>query len=96
MRLNRRVGRPGTSPRQPQAFYAAHTRVDHAIDFACADDRAAPQARIDLRKWGYGLVVRIGNVVIRPLGGVPGCLMMILVSVLLSAILTIALNLLFR
>ncbi len=53
-------------------------------------------AGLTCRKWGYGPVVRIGNVVIRPLGGVPGCLMMILVSVLLSAILTIALNLLFR
>lgn len=84
------------SPCQPQAFYAAHTRVDHATDFARADDRRRREAGLTCRKRGYGLVVRIGNVVIRPLGGVPGCLMMILVSVLLSAILTIALNLLFR
>ncbi|GIH20152.1 hypothetical protein Raf01_83240 [Rugosimonospora africana] len=41
-------------------------------------------------------MVRIGNVEIRPLGGAPGCLVMILISLLLSAILTLGLNLLFR
>ncbi|WP_275413164.1 hypothetical protein [Rugosimonospora africana] len=40
--------------------------------------------------------MRIGNVEIRPLGGAPGCLVMILISLLLSAILTLGLNLLFR
>ena len=33
---------------------------------------------------------------IRPLGGAPGCLVMILVSVLLSVLLTVGLNLLLR
>ncbi|HEY2672212.1 MAG TPA: hypothetical protein VGJ07_17810 [Rugosimonospora sp.] len=41
-------------------------------------------------------MVRIGNVEIRPLGGAPGCLVMILASILLSAILTIGINLLLR
>lgn len=38
--------------------------------------------------------MRIGNVEIRPLGGGPGCLVMILVSVLGSVFLTALLNLL--
>lgn len=39
--------------------------------------------------------MRIGrNVEIRPLGGGPGCLAMILVSVVLSVLLTVVLNLL--
>ena len=33
---------------------------------------------------------------IRPLGGVPGCLMMILISVLASIVLTVLLNLMLR
>lgn len=33
---------------------------------------------------------------IRPLGGGPGCLIMILVSIVLSVLLTVGLNLLFR
>jgi hypothetical protein len=33
---------------------------------------------------------------IRPLGGAPGCLVMILVSVLLSVLLTVGLNLFLR
>jgi hypothetical protein len=33
---------------------------------------------------------------IRPLGGAPGCLVMILVSILLSVLLTVGLNLLLR
>ncbi|HEX5523531.1 MAG TPA: hypothetical protein VFX53_08785 [Pedococcus sp.] len=41
--------------------------------------------------------MRIGkNVEIRPLGGAPGCLAMILVSVVLSILLTVVLNLLLR
>jgi hypothetical protein len=40
--------------------------------------------------------MRIGNVEIRPLGGGPGCLVMILGSILLSVLLTLALNLLIR
>jgi hypothetical protein len=41
--------------------------------------------------------MRIGrNVEIRPLGGTPGCLAMILVSVVLSILLTVVLNLLLR
>jgi hypothetical protein len=42
------------------------------------------------------VLMRIGNVEIRPVGGATGCLVMLLVSVILSAILTIALNLLLR
>jgi hypothetical protein len=38
--------------------------------------------------------VRFGNLEIRPLGGGPGCLVMILVSVLGSVFLTALLNLL--
>jgi hypothetical protein len=40
--------------------------------------------------------VRFGNVTIRPLGGGPGCLVMILVSIVLSVVLTVILNLLVR
>jgi hypothetical protein len=40
--------------------------------------------------------VRIGGVDIRPLGGGPGCLLMILASILLSVVLTVGLNLLIR
>ncbi len=38
--------------------------------------------------------MRFGNVEIRPLGGGPGCLVMILVSVIGSVVLTVLLNLL--
>jgi hypothetical protein len=40
--------------------------------------------------------VRVGNVEFRPLGGGPGCLLMILASILLSIVLTVGLNLLIR
>lgn len=40
--------------------------------------------------------MRIGNTEIRPLGGAPGCLVMIALSVLVSVVLTVALNLLVR
>jgi hypothetical protein len=40
--------------------------------------------------------VRIGNVEVRPLGGGPGCLLMVLVSVGLSVLLTVGLNLFIR
>ena len=40
--------------------------------------------------------MRIGNVDVRPLGGGPGCLAMILISVALSILLTVLLNLLVR
>jgi hypothetical protein len=36
------------------------------------------------------------NVEVRPLGGAPGCLAMILVSVMASVVLTVLLNLLLR
>jgi hypothetical protein len=38
----------------------------------------------------------VSPVRIRPLGGAPGCLMMILVSIVLSVLLTLALNLFTR
>jgi hypothetical protein len=37
--------------------------------------------------------MRIGNTELRPIGGAPGCLAMIVVSILASIILTVALNL---
>ena len=40
--------------------------------------------------------MRMGRVDVRPLGGAPGCLAMILVSVFLSVVLTVGLNLLLR
>jgi hypothetical protein len=40
--------------------------------------------------------MRIGNVEIRPLGGLPGCLLMIIISVVLSVVLTVGLNTLLR
>lgn len=40
--------------------------------------------------------MRIGNVDVRPLGGGLGCLLMILVSVVLSVVCTVGLNLLLR
>lgn len=40
--------------------------------------------------------MRIGNVEIRPLGGGLGCLLMILISLLLSVVLTFCANVLFR
>jgi hypothetical protein len=40
--------------------------------------------------------MRIGNVDIRPLGGTPGCLAMLLFSVLASVLLTVLVNLLLR
>jgi hypothetical protein len=41
-------------------------------------------------------VMRIGNVDIRPLGGGAGCLVMLLVSLFLSLLLTVGVNLLLR
>ncbi|GHJ55706.1 hypothetical protein Nm8I071_50130 [Nonomuraea sp. TT08I-71] len=38
--------------------------------------------------------MRIGNTEIRPAGGGPGCLLMILFSILASVVLTVLLNLL--
>ncbi len=40
--------------------------------------------------------MRFGNIEVRPLGGGPGCVLMILVSIGLSVIGTILLNLLLR
>ena len=40
--------------------------------------------------------MRIGDVEIRPLGGGPGCLLMILISLVASVVLTIGLNLVLR
>ena len=37
--------------------------------------------------------MRIGNTDVRPLGGAPGCLAMIALSILASVVLTVALNL---
>jgi hypothetical protein len=40
--------------------------------------------------------MRIGGVEIRPLGGGPGCLLMILVSLVASVVLTVVLNFVLR
>ena len=40
--------------------------------------------------------MRLGNLEIRPLGGGPGCLLMVLFSVVASVVLTVLLNLLLR
>jgi hypothetical protein len=40
--------------------------------------------------------MRIGDTEIRPLGGAPGCALMILGSILLSVVLTVVLNLILR
>lgn len=40
--------------------------------------------------------MRMGNTEIRPLGGAPGCLAMIALSIIASVVLTVALNLLLR
>jgi hypothetical protein len=40
--------------------------------------------------------MRIGDFEVRPLGGATGCLLMILISLLLSVALTVGLNLLLR
>jgi hypothetical protein len=40
--------------------------------------------------------VRFRNVEVRPLGGGPGCLAMILVSIVASVVLTVLLNLVLR
>lgn len=57
------------------------------------------ELRIDPAKrfeGGYPYDMRFGNFEIRPLGGGFGCLMMILISVLLSVVGTVLLNLLLR
>lgn len=40
--------------------------------------------------------MRFGNTDIRPLGGAPGCLAMIALSIIASVVLTVVLNLLVR
>lgn len=40
--------------------------------------------------------MRIGNVDIRPLGGAPGCLAMLLFSILASVLLTVIVNVVLR
>ena len=45
---------------------------------------------------GYPCTMRFGNIEIRPLGGGPGCLLMILISVVGSIVLTVLANLLVR
>jgi hypothetical protein len=44
---------------------------------------------------GYAVTVRIGDWDVRPLGGSVGCLLMIVVSLLLSVLLTVLVNLVF-
>ena len=52
---------------------------------------------MERRNRGYTSDVRIGrNVEVRPLGGAPGCLAMIVVSIVLSVLLTVVVNLLLR
>jgi hypothetical protein len=49
-----------------------------------------------LRPQGQPEPMRFGNLEIRPLGGGPGCLLMVLFSVVASVVLTVLLNLLLR
>ena len=52
------------------------------------------RSRVAGMPWpGYGRGMRLGNTEIRPVGGGPGCLAMILFSVIASVLLTILLNL---
>jgi hypothetical protein len=61
---------------------------------AKATTRATCRAELRLRPAGKSQPVRFGrNVEVRPLGGGPGCLVMLLVSVLLSVGLTVLVNL---
>jgi hypothetical protein len=46
-------------------------------------------------KGGTPLAMRIGDWDVRPLGGAVGCLLMIVVSLLLSVLLTVLVNLVF-
>ena len=45
---------------------------------------------------GIGQGRRVSPLQVRPVGGAPGCLVMLLVSVVLSVLLTVGLNLLLR
>ena len=40
--------------------------------------------------------MRMGNTEVRPLGGAPGCLAMILISIVASVVLTVVLNVVLR
>ena len=40
--------------------------------------------------------MRIGNTDVRPLGGAPGCLAMLLISIVASVVLTVLVNLVLR
>ena len=62
---------------------------------------AADCASANLGSWrgdfNPGGIMRIGrNVEVRPLGGAPGCLAMIFVSIAISVLLTLVLNVLLR
>jgi len=56
-------------------------------------DASRPHTRRRIRL-GACQTLGMAQVRIRPLGGLPGCLLMILVSVVLSVLLTVGLNLL--
>jgi len=56
--------------------------------------RAQSGPAVDAHRFGYTLTVRIGDWDVRPLGGAVGCLLMIVVSLLLSIALTVLVNLL--
>jgi hypothetical protein len=60
------------------------------------DHRAHGRARFHPPDAGYQFGMRRGNIEIRPLGGAPGCLMMILFSIVASVLLTILVNVIIR
>lgn len=65
----------------------------HAADallFMC--QRIQPHL-VAVAQTGYERLMRFGNVEIRPLGGSPGCVLMVALSVLASIILTVLVNL---
>jgi hypothetical protein len=80
---------------QPTGFNARHT-FPRLPTWAQRTEQPGAAVRVRCGPPGYGARMRWGNVEIRPLGGGPGCLLMILGSILLSLILTIGLNLIFR
>ncbi len=52
--------------------------------------------RVKHERYPAGQETAVSPLRVRPVGGAPGCLVMILVSVVLSVLLTVGLNLLLR
>jgi hypothetical protein len=63
---------------------------------ACDAHSVDGRARFRRGAAGYPWCMRRGNIEIRPLGGAPGCLMMILFSIVASVLLTFLVNVIIR